>query len=409
MIVRKIRQEEYKRAQQFCSLAFEYQMKESEKPALEVLEQITKNPQSRQDLYWDSQWAAFADDDQTMLSTFTVIPYHANFDGHSMLMMGIGGVATLPQYRRCGGIRHCFEKALPDMYLQGAAFSYLYPFSTSFYRKFGYELGCERSRWKLKLAGMPKTAPEGTCHLLEPGTDLKQDIRRVYEVWQKRYNLMTIDEEIEYAWIDKADPFRDIEYTYLYRSNSGEPKGFMTYKPVIDEGDRTLNCTRFFFVDLEGFYGMLALLGTLSADHSHVTLRLPADIELGGLLPEWSFGTVIETREQAGMVRVVNVEHALSMARMRGTGSLSIDITDAHIPQNNGRFSVAFSDGVTTEVRRTQEPADIALTIQDFSRLICGRYDLTALPYLPQVKQMCDTEKAAKVFYKKPMFITRYF
>ncbi len=384
-------------------------MKESDKPALEVLEQITKNPQSRQDLYWDSQWAAFADDDRTMMSTLTVIPYRANFDGHNMLMMGIGGVATLPQYRKCGGIRHCFEKALPDMYLQGAAFSYLYPFSTSFYRKFGYELGCERGCWKLKLSGMPKTVVEGTCHLLEPGAELKRDIRHVYEAWQNRYNLMTIDEEIEYRWIDKADPFRDKEYTYLYRSASDEPKGLVTYRPVIDDGDRTLECTRFFFVDLEGFYGLLALLGTLSADHSHITLRLPTDVDLGGILPEWSFGTAIERREQAGMVHVVNVERVFRMARMRGTGSLSIDIAGPLIPQNNGRFFVAFADSVTSDIRCTREPADIALIIQDFSRLICGRYGLTALPYLPQVQLFCKTEKATKVFYQKPMFITRYF
>lgn len=409
MIVRKIRQEEYKRAQQFCSLAFEYKLEESAMSPSELLQKITAQPQSRQDLHWDSQWAAFADDDQTMLSTFTVIPYRANFDGHNMLMMGIGGVATLPQYRKCGGIRRCFEEALPDMYLQGAAFSYLYPFSTAFYRKFGYELGCERSRWKLKLAGIPKVAVEGTCQLLEPGVELKEDIRRVYEVWQNRYNLMTIDEDIEYAWVEKADPFRDIEYTYLYRSSAGEPKGFVTYKPVMDEGDRALNCTRFFFTDVEGFHGLLSLLMTLSADHSHILLNLPTDIELGGLLPEWSFGTAIEKRVQAGMVRVVNVEAALRMARMRGTGSLVLEISDAQIAENNGRFAVSFADGVTTEVQRTQEAADISLPIQEFSRLICGRYNLSALPYLPQVALACNVEKAAKVFYQKPMFITRYF
>lgn len=409
MIVRKIRQEECKRTQQFCSLAFEYKYTDTDKSAQDILAQIVTNPQSRQDLNWQSQWAAFEDDDRTMLSTFTVVPYRANFDGNNVLMTGIGGVATLPQYRKRGGIRHCFEKALPDMYENGAALSYLYPFSTAFYRKFGYELGVERDRYKLKLVGMPKVPVEGTCHLLEPGEELKADIRTVYEAWQNRYNLMTIDEDIEYLWVDKADPYRDVEYTYIYRSVSGEPKGLVTYKPVIDEGDRTLECSRFYFVDLEGFHGILGLLLTLSADHSHITLQLPTDVELGELLPEWSFGTVTQKRVQAGMVRVVNVEAVLKMARMRGTGSLVMDIADAQIPQNNGRFHVAFENGVTTSVTRTDAPADISLPIQDFSRMICGRYDVSALPYLSQVKLHCAPEKAAQVFYKKSMFITRYF
>lgn len=409
MIVRKINSQELKRVQEFCSLAFEYPFKNSELSSEQLLERLTREPHGRQDLYWQSQWAAFEDDDHTMLSTFTVIPYQAHFDGNSMLMMGVGGVATLPQYRKRGGIRLCFEQALPDMYAQGAAFSYLYPFSTTFYRKFGYELACERCRYKLRLSAMPKTPVSGACRLLEPGVMLEDGIRAVYRDWQNRYNLMTIDEDIEYRWVSLANPFRDKEYTYLYQTQDGTPKGFVTYKPVIDEGDRTLECTRFFFTDAEGLHGLLGLLCTLSADHSHITLSLPMEIELGGLLPEWSFGTVRRQLESIGMVRAVDVERVLRMARTRGSGTLAIAITDAQIEQNNDCFGLTFEDGRTTDVRRVSTQPDISLTIQDFSRLICGRYNLSCAQWLPDVALHCDVAKAEKVFYRKPMFITRYF
>ena len=74
-----------------------------------------------------------------MMSTFTVSDFTVQFDGSPCQLGGIGGVATLPQYRRRGGIRACFREALPDMYGSGYDFSYLYPFSTAYYRKFGYE------------------------------------------------------------------------------------------------------------------------------------------------------------------------------------------------------------------------------------------------------------------------------
>jgi len=99
MIVRRIRPEEYRRVQQFCSLAFEYPVDNPDMSAQEAFDQIIHNPDCRQDLHWDCQWAAFEDDDKTMMSTFIAIPYSANFDGHSVKMSGIGGVATLPQYR----------------------------------------------------------------------------------------------------------------------------------------------------------------------------------------------------------------------------------------------------------------------------------------------------------------------
>ena len=410
MIVRKIHQDEYKRVRQLCSLAFEYVDKGIELPAVEMLRHLKANPSRRQQIYWDSNWAAFEDDNKTMMATMTLVPYCAQFDGHEMDMIGIGGVATLPQYRRSGCIRKCFEKALPDMYERGAAFSYLYPFSTAFYRKFGYELGCERNLYKLELAGMPAFEVDGSYHLLEAGTDLKDDIKQIHHAFEKRYNMMIIDEEIEYKWIDDYDPFVQREYTYVYRSADGTPKAVVTYKPVVDDGDRTLDCDKgLYFSDMEGLKAVITLLKRLQADHSHILISLPADVELGGILPEWSFNYIQCKRMANGMVRVINAEKALQMAKMRGTGELTIDLRDEHIPQNNGRFHVVFENGTTTLVERTEEAADMVLTIQDFSRLLCGRYDVSDLVWLPDVQLNCPPEKAAQVFYRKPMHITRYF
>ena len=410
MIVRKIRPEEYKRVAEFCALAFQWSFEESALAPEALLEKIQKNPESRQDLHWDWQWAAFADDDRTMMSTFTVIPYQVHFDGHVLPMAGIGGVATLPEYRRQGGIRACFEKALPDMYERGMALSYLYPFSTVFYRKFGYELGCERDLYKIRLEGMPAFEANGTFRLLEPGSELGSDIRQVYDAFASRYNLMTCDDDIEYDWVEKANPFRDVAYTYLYRSADGTPKGVLTYKPIVDHGQRILDCTeRFWFSDVEGFKALIHLLLRLKADHSHAQFFLPTDVQLGQIIPEWSFGNVERQRQAHGMVRVVNAVDVLRSARMRGTGDLTIELHDDQIQQNNGCFRVAFENGTVTAVEKTEAAPDIVLSIQDFSRLICGRYDMSDLHWLPGVKLLCSPEKAARVFYRKPMYINRPF
>ena len=270
MIIRPVHQDEYKRVRQLCSLAFEYVDRGIELPSMEMLRLANSSPRRRQEIYTDSIWAAYEDDDRTMMAAMTLVPYHAHFDGYQMDMIGIGGVATLPQYRRGGCIRKCFEKALPDMYERGAAFSYLYPFSTAFYRKFGYELACERNLYKLALVGMPAFEVEGTYHLLEEGTDLKEDIRQIHHAFEKRYNMMIIDEDIEYKWIDEYDPFTQREYTYVYRSADGTPKAVVTYKPVVDDGDRTLDCDKsLYFADMEGLKAVIALLKRLQADHSH--------------------------------------------------------------------------------------------------------------------------------------------
>ena len=82
-------------------------------------------------------WAAFDEESGEMTSTVYVTDYQVQFDGGFYQMGGIGGVASLPQYRRAGGIRACFQRALPALYRAGYVFSYLYPFSTAYYRGSG--------------------------------------------------------------------------------------------------------------------------------------------------------------------------------------------------------------------------------------------------------------------------------
>lgn len=409
MIVRRIHENEIKRVHEFYALAFEYGMENSQLTPEEYYRRTVAEPHSRQDIHWDCQWAAFANDDQTMLSTMITIPYRVNYDGRNVGMMGVGGVSTLPQYRRHGGIRACFEQALPYMYDQGAAFSYLYPFSTSYYRKFGYELGCQRHLYRLRLAGMPRCDAPGRCLLLEPGVNLKADIAQIDHAWQQRYNLMTLDENVEYQWVGRANPFRDQEYTYVYRGAAEEPKGYMTFKLQLEGRERNLLCTRFCFVDLEGFWGLMKLLVSTAADHPYVLLRLPADIPLEPLLPEWRFDTVHCTQELYGMVRVVDVAQVLRMSHARGSGSLTLAVSDDQIPQNNGCFHVSFENGLVTSVGSTGERPDLSMDIQAFSTLIVGRHDAEAIPYFPNVTMACPLEKAAQLFYRKPLYITRSF
>ena len=404
MIVRRIRPEEFKRVRQLCALCFEYAMKDAKLPPEATLERVRANPRSMQDLHWDSQWAAFEDDDRTMMATMTVIPWTGRFDGHDVPMAGIGGVVSLPPYRRSGAIRGCFEAALREMYESGTPLSYLYPFSDAFYRKFGYELGCDWVRWRLKLDGMPAAEPVGTWRLSELARPLEADIRAIDAARQARYNCMIVAGDTEYLFLAE-DPFVMKKYTYVYYGADGRPSSYLTCVPVHGE----LDCPRFVFSDREGFLGLLAILRRMAADHSHATLYLPDDVDLRGVLPEWSFGCVERTVEQRGMVRAVNAKALLRMARMRGEGRLRVAIADATLPENSDCFEVRFVPGTPNEVSRTDAAPDVELTIQDFSRLIVGCCAAADPMWLPGVKLHCPPEQAAQVFYRKPAFISQYF
>lgn len=54
MIVRQIREGEYKRCQELSALAFEYAMKDADKTPEEMLFAVCAHPSSRQDIFWHS-------------------------------------------------------------------------------------------------------------------------------------------------------------------------------------------------------------------------------------------------------------------------------------------------------------------------------------------------------------------
>ena len=380
MIVRKIRPQELKRTMELFAIVFGFP-NDSNKSAEEVFEEVSKNPRSRDEKFWSERWAAFEDDGQIMMSYFAVLPYMVQFDGKEYKMAGIGGVASLPQYRRRGGIRGCFEAALPSMYQDGVAFSYLYPFSTAYYRKFGYEMGCEKMQYHVRLSSMERFETSGSIHLLEPGKLLPEEIRQIYRTWQENYNMMVINEDFEYAWVGRSNPVKDQEFTYVYRSGTGIPMGYMTVKTVHEPDGRNLNCTRFCFTCGEGLKGLFQVLLALGSNHEYVTLTLPTDVDMSLFFPEWSSGASAR-KLYAGMVRVVNVETVLKGARYIGSGKVSISISDGQIKENNGVFEVAFQDGRAVSVQKVCGNGDVDMGINEFSHLIIGNGDVRSMEFM---------------------------
>jgi len=409
MIVRKIKPEELKRTMELFAIAFEF-ADDNEKSAMEVYEEVSTHPTSRDDVFWSERWAAFEDDDKTMMSYFLAQPFPVHFDGQTYTMTGIGGVATLPQYRRCGGIRKCFETALPSMYRDGVTFSYLYPFSSVYYRKFGYEMGCEKLQYHVRLSSLEPFAVGGSCDLVEPDHRMLEEIKEVYRAMQNKYNMMIVNEDYEYAWVSDANPVKKQEFTYVYKDSDRIPLGYVSFKQVNEPDGRNLFCNRFCFTCADGLKGLLNLLISLGSDHAYATFELPTDIDITPLLPEWSMGAVSVRKLPAGMLRVVHVENVLKGAAYRGDGCLTLAIRDDQIPENNDIFRVTFQNGACIGVERTEYPqTDIDMSINDFSRLILGVCDANTLPYLNRVTRFRPEAPFEKMFYQKPNFIAEYF
>ena len=396
MIVRKIKPEEVLRANELFAIAFEQPM-DREAAAKPDNENVHR-------------WAAFDEGSGEMMSSFIINDYTVRFDGHACKMGGIGGVATLPQYRRRGGIRGCFQEALPDMYASGYDLSYLYPFSTAYYRKFGYEC-CVRKFFiavRLNLLAPPEF--NGTLRLAEAGAPMTEAIRSVDACWESNYNMMVQHRPEDYKWTEEFDPAVKQGFTYVCFARDGTPRGYTTFSKADEKDGRNLVCSRFCFVDREGFAGLMNLFKSLAADHALVKFALPASEAMQYLFPEWSMDAASGFLHPAGMARVINVESVLKKAAYIGDGSIVLAVRDPQIPENGRTFAVRFAQGKAVSVEEASEEADAVLTIQAFSALITGVCDLReAALWMDGLEVRRPEALLAQVFYRKPMMIVDYF
>lgn len=420
MIVRKIRPEELKRTKELFAAAFDVSY-DNDKTSAEVYEETCKCKKGREDVHPLEKYAAFEDDDRTMTSCISVTHYPVQFDGSHVEMGGIGGVSSLPQYRRRGGIRACFETLLPELYREGVVFSCLYPFSTSYYRKFGYEVNAQSCAYEWKLAYIPQWDTGCRCVLIdkENARRLLPDVQRIYEEWQERYNFMVCNEEWEYRFVTEANPYQTLEYTYVCYQSDGTPAGFLTFHKEMVDGVRILVATKLVFTDLPGFQGLFSLVRGFASDYAAIRFSLPEDLEIEPLFAELSFDACRRSRRNIGMVRVIHVEKALLLARYRGSGALCIGIRDGQIAENNGIFHIAFENGRAVRVEKRGvdggEQPDLTLPVSEFSRLLAGAYDTKTLPFcnvrLPEGAGWDEGTLASlgQIFYKKPCWLMEDF
>ena len=87
----------------------------------------------------DERWGVFDDGGETMMAAGSVNTRLTRFGGKYLRTLAVGGLGTLPEYRRQGCVRFLFEEAFKLAPERGWVVSLLHPFSFSYYRKFGYE------------------------------------------------------------------------------------------------------------------------------------------------------------------------------------------------------------------------------------------------------------------------------
>ncbi|MHA1672042.1 MAG: GNAT family N-acetyltransferase [Promethearchaeota archaeon] len=356
-------------------------------------------------------------ENEEIVAVLRSIPLIQNVRGSMKNMTGIGMVASSPETRCRGNVRKLMEDTIFENYKQGVAVSTLYPFKDSFYQQFGYINAAPHVFLEVNPAWLTpwNTLPAG--YTLERTTVAKAgDIfQNLHTHTMKQFNGGTIRPPRRWReFIDGKDTPAIIAYNANHR-----PEGFLTYgisgygfKLFGETNIGTFNRVGFFHSTLQGKHCLLHYL-YLHSDQIHRVLMpfYPHESNMYA----WMKGfTKVNIRQHLlSMVRIINVEKALSEISVGSPGEITFSVSDEMAPWNTGQYRLSTSSGKLSIEKLNDLPQNqgIIVSIGGLSSLLYGISSLEELEYFGWIHGLDSSSRAVlkSWFPQIPYCLSEFF
>jgi len=320
--------------------------------------------------------------------------------------VGIGGVASMPEYRRNGAIRAIFNEIFRIAPSRGWATSVLYPFSFSYYRQFGYERIMELNQLKVSASVLSHFERNTSAKLYCRGGNVsKADVLSVYNTYAKRYNVMFPRTENSHEYSD--EPNKSQKMTYVWYDKAGKPSALAT----IRTGGGVMNITELCYISPDALRGILGFLRMFEGQVYEFCFReLPPHSELELLLREYV--NVEHSVYNGAMGRVVLPQTLLENNIYPEEQWLFRVHIDDFIEYNRGVYDVAYEHG-TADVKKLpfDSDYDISLSVPPLSRIMLGSdsFDADRAAYLDGVKLNNPAYDFFRAFPKRSVHLLEKF
>jgi len=269
-------------------------------------------------------------DGDTIAAKVHIIPFHCYVNKKPLKMGGIASVATLPEYRRQGMVKHLLKHALEHMRDQGQTVSFLYPFSFPFYRKFGWELISMEKHYTVPMERLKQTWDgKGYMRPSEKNIPLLHDI---YTRFARHYNgMLTRDEQHwETAVLKESD-----RIAIAYNDND-EPEGYILYH--VKKNILTVN--EYAYTSMNGWKLLLEFMANHDSMAKSVKMVVPENDQLTLLLSEPRFEQHLKPLFMARIVDVFEFLKLHTFAETNQSIAAHIYVEDTFLPENNGTYVI---------------------------------------------------------------------
>ena len=363
----------------------------------------------------DEDWGAF-DENNKLMARIVNNKYDFYLDGRPVKTGGIGGVATLPEYRNTGAVREIFNVLIPEAYKNGEVISTLYPFNHEFYRKFGYEVVTFQNEYTLTpgaLTNYRKLVSTDSPYQIKKWNsgDSVSDFLSVYNAFAPKYNCSAVrTEEMMLNKLKYDKPFIDRKFSYMILEN-GKPAAYLIFTDVRNDPAAILQVNECAWTSRDSFYAILGFLSQFSADYGTIKLPLPNGIDLLKFIKAPDAYSIQKTTCQHFMIRVMNAKKLLEHIKKPADCDFTIKISDEMIKENNVELRV-FADHIeelNESSKTTERKFDLELNVRALGQLAAGCINLDEALMRNDVIINSNEEMLRRVFIEKKIFVSESF
>jgi predicted acetyltransferase len=329
-------------------------------------------------------------DDGRPVGVTASYPFELTIPGGQVQAAGVTAVGVLPSHRRRGILRELMRRQLDDVHERGEPLAILWASESAIYGRFGYgssapatELDAERSAFALR----EDSGPKGSIRLMsaDEGAEL---FPPVYErVRRQRPGLLSrTDDWWRHALLADPEHWREGRGPKFYAllEMDHEPVGYAVYRMaskwdggtpkgevrVIDafatSPEATAELWRFLFgIDL------VVRVKSHAADPAWPLFLMVCDPRRLHL-----------TISDGLWLRLVDVEGALHARTLRNEGEVVLEIADALLPRNAGRWAVGPKTG------RSDAEADVAIDVTDLASAYLGAFSFERLAAAGRAREL---------------------
>ncbi len=331
------------------------------------------------------------------------VPMAQWFGGRSVTMMGVAGVAVAPAERGQGVAAHLMASMLREARARGFAISTLYPATVSLYRRAGYE----RAGGRFAISFDPRACevprvPEMTVAEVSEAPDEVVALHRA----TARHAHGNLDRG-PYVWSRVVKPRGKPTKTFTV-SHAGVLEGYVVLSHTMGDDSATITVTDLAATTARAARAILRLLAEYRSLATSVTWHGgPSDL-FTNTLPERHYAVRLTDH---WMLRVVDVAAALAQRGWpRGaTGSLTLEVDDASLPEGSGLFTLTLEAGVPTVVQGGGGAPRVRITERGLASLYASHASAHVLAAAGWLEADDDTRALLDAWFGGPYPVMRDF